>query len=214
MIPYELFEKTIQKIQAKEESDHKFTKLLDSMCDGYPIFGVDNGFIVAMLNLLKAGMQDRGDTISWWLYEDVEKVIWWQEDGKEVECHLSTIRDLYDYLVREYPDLSDGTYHAAVAPVFCTAIEDAKKQRQKDIAFSKGLSEFCEATKRYCSDVLFQFDANLELVYAVSELAAYVVCECKSPVASDIIRQYITSDATTDVFMMSVEEVYRRVTGK
>lgn len=214
MIPYELFEKTIQKIRAKEESDHKFTKLLDSMCDGYPIFGVDNGFIVAMLNLLKTGMQDRGDTISWWLYEDVEKVIWWQENGKEVECHLNTVRDLYDYLVREYPDLSVETYQAAVAPIFCTAIEDAKKQRQKDIAFSKVLSEFCESAQRYCSDVLFQYDINIGLVYAVSELAAYVACGCKSPVASDIIRQYITNDSTTDVSAMSAEEVYRRVIRK
>ena len=214
MIPYELFEKTIQKIQAKEESDHKVTKLLDSMCDGYPIFGVDNGFTVAMLNLLKVGMQDMGDTISWWLYEDVEKDIWWQEDGKEVECHLETIRDLYDYLVREYPNLSDETYRAAVAPVFCSAIEDAKKQRQKDIAFSKGLSEFCEATKRYCSDVLFQHDLNIGLVYAVSELAAYVAYGDKSPVYADIIRQYIVNDPTTDVSTMSVEEVYRLIVEK
>lgn len=214
MIPYELFEKTIQKIQAKDESDHKVTKLLDSMCDGYPIFGVDNGFTVAMLNLLKVGMQDMGDTISWWLYEDVEKVIWWQEDGKEVECHLETIRDLYDYLVREYPNLGDETYRAAVAPVFCSAIENAKKQRQKDIAFSKGLSRFCEAAKRYCSDVLFQHDTNIGLVYAVSELAAYVVCGEKSPVYADIIRQYIVNDSTADVSAMSAEEVYRRIVEK
>lgn len=214
MIPYELFEKTIQKIHAKEESDHKVTKLLDTMCDGYPIFGVNNRFIVAMLNLLKAGMQDRGDTISWWLYEDVEKVIWWQEDGKEIECRLDTIRDLYDYLVREYPNLSDEAYRSAVAPVFCTALDDAKKQRQKDIAFSNGLSEFCESTKRYCSDVLFQHDINIILVYAVSELAAYVAYGDKSPVYADIIRQYIVNDPTTDVSAMSVEEVYRRIVGK
>lgn len=214
MITYELFEKTINSLRAKEESDHKVTKLLDTMCDGYPIFGVNNGFTVAMLNLLKTGMQDMGDTISWWLYEDVEKVIWWQEDGKEVECHLNTVRDLYDYLVREYPDLSDETYRAAVAPVFCNALEGSKKQRQKDIAFSKGLSEFCESAKRYCSDVLFQCDINIGLVYAVSELAAHVACGCKSPVASDIIRQYIVSDSTTDVSEMSVEEVYRRIIEK
>ena len=214
MITYELFEKIINSLRAKEESDHKVTKLLDTMCDGYPIFGVDNGFTVAMLNLLKTGMQDMGDTISWWLYEDVEKTIWWQEDSKEVACHLKTVRDLYDYLVRESPDLSDETYQATVAPVFCNALDDAKKQRQMDIAFSKGLSEFCESAKRYCSDVLFQLDINVSLIYSVSELAAYVACGCKSPVASDIIRQYITNDSTTDVSKISVEEVYRRVVGK
>lgn len=214
MIPYELFEKTINSIRAKEESDHKVTKLLDTMCDGYPIFGVDNGFTVAMLNLLKVGMQDMGDTISWWLYEDVEKVIWWQENGKEIECHLNTVRDLYDYLVREYPDLSDETYQSAVAPVFCNVLDDAQKQRQKDIAFSKGLSEFCESAQRYYTDVLFQHDLNIGLVYAVSELAAYVACGYESPVYADLIRQYIVNDPTTDVSTMSAEEVYRHVIGK
>ena len=214
MIPYELFEKTINSIQAKEDSDHEVTKLLDTMCDGYPIFGVDNGFTGAMLNLLKVGMQDMGDTISWWLYEDVEKVIWWQEDGKEIECHLDTTRNLYDYLVRESPDLSDENYRATVAPVFCNALEGAKKQRQKDIAFSKGLSELCESAQRYCTDVLFQCDINIGLVYAVSELAAYVVCGYESPVYADIIRQYITNDPTTDVSAMNVEEVYRRIVEK
>ena len=142
MIPYELFEKTIQKIQAKEESDHKVTKLLDSMCDGYPIFGVDNGFTVAMLNLLKVGMQDMGDTISWWLYEDVEKDIWWQEDGKEVECHLETIRDLYDYLVREYPTLAMRPTVLQLLRSFALRLKTPRNSVKRILRFLKGFRSF------------------------------------------------------------------------
>jgi hypothetical protein len=49
-----------------------------------------------MVTLLEELLHDKNDTISWWLYEDVEKVITFS-DGRK--WSLITTKDLYDYLV-------------------------------------------------------------------------------------------------------------------
>jgi hypothetical protein len=49
-----------------------------------------------MVTLLTELFHDKNDTIGWWLYEDVEKVITFS-DGRK--WHLSTTKDLYEYLV-------------------------------------------------------------------------------------------------------------------
>ena len=41
-------------------------------------------------------MQDEGDWISWWIYEDVKKVCW---VGKK-EIDVSTTKKLYGFLLR------------------------------------------------------------------------------------------------------------------
>ena len=51
--------------------------------------------------MLRESMNDTGDVISWWLYEDVEKIITWTENGKEIKYDVTGIDDLYDYLVTE-----------------------------------------------------------------------------------------------------------------
>lgn len=55
----------------------------------------------ALLDVLRESMNDTGDVISWWLYEDVEKVITWTENGKETKYDVTKVDDLYDYLVTE-----------------------------------------------------------------------------------------------------------------
>lgn len=55
----------------------------------------------ALLDVLHEAMNDTGDVISWWLYEKVEKVITWTENGKEIQYDVTKVDDLYDYLVTE-----------------------------------------------------------------------------------------------------------------
>lgn len=55
----------------------------------------------ALLDVLRESMNDRGDVISWWLYENVEKIITWTENGKEIKYDVTAVDDLYDYLVTE-----------------------------------------------------------------------------------------------------------------
>lgn len=55
----------------------------------------------ALLDVLRETMNDTGDVIGWWLYENVEKVITWTEDGNEVKYDVTNVDDLYDYLVAD-----------------------------------------------------------------------------------------------------------------
>ena len=50
-------------------------------------------------HIMREGFGDAGlDTLLWWLYEDVEHVVF-NEDGS-VYANLDNIEDLYDYLVK------------------------------------------------------------------------------------------------------------------
>lgn len=60
-------------------------------------FDNDNLYLSSLIEVLREVMNDKDDFISWWLYEDVEKVIW-LDDGTRIE--LNTAEDLYDYLLR------------------------------------------------------------------------------------------------------------------
>jgi hypothetical protein len=49
--------------------------------------------------LMKSEFGESGlDRISWWLYEDVNHVIYDGNDGEKVIADLNNIDDLYDYL--------------------------------------------------------------------------------------------------------------------
>lgn len=84
----------IEQIETVQKFDKQITDLQD--------FGID--LIESPLNILPSSMfdvftrvicvEEGGDLIYWWLYEDVPKIIW---EG-EKEIHLDTIDDLYDYL--------------------------------------------------------------------------------------------------------------------
>jgi len=60
------------------------------------MFNTKNKKYWALGELLKAVMQDEGDWISWWIYEDVKKVCW---VGKK-EIDVSTTKKLYGFLLR------------------------------------------------------------------------------------------------------------------
>ena len=102
MIPKELFLSTLEKICAQRAKIEEFNNALSKMCDGHPVFDRENLYLEALLDLLKFTMKDKYDNIDWWLYEaptaDCYK-IWWDEGGKEVTRDLTTLSNLYDYLV-------------------------------------------------------------------------------------------------------------------
>jgi len=96
MISKELFCKTIADIQEQEKLNDNFSSALKTMGDGHYLFGVNNKYYSALMNLLADIFQDDGDYITWWLYEDVEKVVWLEE---KTEIPLKTAEQLYDFLL-------------------------------------------------------------------------------------------------------------------
>ena len=96
MINKELFVQVINNIRKQEKRADKFSKALSQICDGHPVFDVNNLYLKSLLDVLKVNFNDQDDYISWWLWEDVEKKVW-LEDGTEID--VGTPEQLYDFLV-------------------------------------------------------------------------------------------------------------------
>lgn len=99
MLTRETFVNAIGKIKKHEELMDR----LDSVCREFGDFGhsldLGNLHLQALLDVLKEAMNDESDYIGWWLYEDVEHVVTWEEEGREIVRHLTDTNALYDFLV-------------------------------------------------------------------------------------------------------------------
>lgn len=99
MISKELFCKTIADIQEQDRKISEFDHALGKICDSAVVFDADNLYLAALLCILKEELDDKADTIEWWLYEDVRKCIWFDlEDGHRMRYDMPTAESLYDYL--------------------------------------------------------------------------------------------------------------------
>jgi hypothetical protein len=96
MITFELFDKIISSIKEQDKIDQDVGDALELLCDSWVMMNGKNKKYLALSELLKAIMQDDGDWISWWIYEDVEKA-WWDKKNKKYD--LSTTKKLYDFLI-------------------------------------------------------------------------------------------------------------------
>ena len=68
------------------------------------VFSVNSGDIVvsALLDILAVEMDDKAGYIAWWLYDDVDKTVSWEENGSEVSVDLTAVDVLYNFLVEEH----------------------------------------------------------------------------------------------------------------
>lgn len=96
MIPKKMFVEVIENIRKEEEKARKFAKALDIYADGHFIWDADNLYLKSLMDILERIFHDNYDTISWFIWEDVEKKIW-LADGTEID--VSTPEKLYDYLI-------------------------------------------------------------------------------------------------------------------
>ena len=52
----------------------------------------------ALLKVLMETTGDDSDWLTWWLYDEVDKTVFWEEDGVEKSADLTTLEALYDFL--------------------------------------------------------------------------------------------------------------------
>ena len=96
MIAFELFDKIISAIKEQDEVDEQVSKAMELLCDSWVMMNSKNKRYAVLSELLTEVMQDKGDWIGWWLYEDVKKEAF-LKNNKKVD--LSTTKQLYDFLV-------------------------------------------------------------------------------------------------------------------
>lgn len=97
-ITLELFKEVIDTIKKTDEKQQQLTKAIEStLCtNSYCFVNICSEVSYMLIKLLTECMNiaDK-DLISWWLYEDVNKVIW-LKDG--TEFNVESVEDLYRYI--------------------------------------------------------------------------------------------------------------------
>ncbi len=98
MISKETFCKALELILEQEKTDQEFSDALQKVGKGHFVFGTENKDFDALMLVLKEGVNDKYDYISWWLYEGAPNYKIWAEDGSK-EWVLKEPEALYDYIV-------------------------------------------------------------------------------------------------------------------
>ena len=96
MMTKEQFIKRIQLIQNYRSEQDALSALIDKISEGFAVVTIGDYLIDEIINMINEDLhiEDR-DLLFWWLYEDVEKVIY---DGDK-EISVRTLEELYDYIV-------------------------------------------------------------------------------------------------------------------
>lgn len=101
-ISKDLFVKIIKLIQEQHSTNVTVSDALELVCDSRVVFGANNKFYEALMLLLKTLCNDIHNYIEWWLYDNVEKVIY-STETKTILWELDTPEDLYDFILDSQP---------------------------------------------------------------------------------------------------------------
>ena len=103
-ITKEQYCKIVEAIQEHYRKLTKFEDTINEFNDGTYICTIGDVLVNNILSLLTELTHDQEDKhigtwLSWWLWEDVEKVVWDAEDNR---IDVSTADKLYDFLATNY----------------------------------------------------------------------------------------------------------------
>lgn len=100
MINKKLFIEIINKIKQQDKIDEAFSKSLETVCDSWCMYGFKNLKYGALFDLLKEIFNDKGDWISYFIYETDygEKKMLITDNKKKI--YLRTPEDLYNFLIK------------------------------------------------------------------------------------------------------------------
>ena len=101
MLSRECFIESIRAIQKQAAVLDEAAEVLQKLSEFPVTLDFNSLYHKALMRLLEETMRDRNGWISWWLYEDVEKVVTWEKDGKEIKTDLTDVNAFYDFLAGE-----------------------------------------------------------------------------------------------------------------
>lgn len=99
MIILEEFKHIIEVIQKHKKDSDILTKIMLKKSIGIVDYGFD--IVAHLVKLLEKVMEDKDEMISWWLWEDVKKIIY-DDDSEEPVYDLTDVEDLYYYCKKQY----------------------------------------------------------------------------------------------------------------
>ncbi len=94
-ITKEQFIKAISQIQNLHSQQDTLNKLIDKLTDGFSVVDIGNYVVEELINMININLDlEDKDLLGWWLYEDVEKIIYIDDKPVKVE----TLDELWDYI--------------------------------------------------------------------------------------------------------------------
>lgn len=103
MLSKETFVLALRLIQEQADIMDAVRQQLGRLGEKPTYFNIDSLHLQALLEVLAEVMEDKNDWIEWWLYEDVEKLVSWEENGVEVTADLTDPENLWEFLVSNRP---------------------------------------------------------------------------------------------------------------
>jgi len=100
------FVKRMSLIQNFRSEQQTLATLIYKISDGYPIVTFGDYLITEMINMINESLNIADiEFLSWWLYEDVDKVIYEKENKDDIkyskEISVKTLDELFDYIVSD-----------------------------------------------------------------------------------------------------------------
>ena len=103
MLSKATFVRALRMIQEQADIMDAVRQQLGRLGEKPTYFNIDSLHLQALLEVLAEVMEDNNDWIEWWLYEDVEKLVSWEENGEEVTADLTDPEDLWEFLESNRP---------------------------------------------------------------------------------------------------------------
>jgi len=101
IVTKEQFNKRMELIQNFHSEQETLQVLIDKLTDGYSVVDMGNYLVEELVNIITEELHIKDkDLLFWWLYEDVEKIIY--DENKKPLYNVKTLDGLYDYIVKEY----------------------------------------------------------------------------------------------------------------
>ena len=155
MLSRECFVTSLQAIREQGAVLDDASKVLQKLSD-FPVSldYFDSLNRKTLLRVLAEAMRDENEWISWWLYEDVEKIVTWEDDGEECSADLTDADALYDFLVREIRDAKAKQNGAEKLEIVEIEIdEDLQKQVEEWIKpYGITMEELLAEIFRWCAE--------------------------------------------------------------
>jgi hypothetical protein len=99
MMNKDQFIKRMKLIQNFISEQDTLQVLINKLTDSHNVISMGDYIISEMINMIEEDLGYK-DILDWWLFEDVEKAIYEDdENGNEIENSVRTLDELYDFMV-------------------------------------------------------------------------------------------------------------------
>jgi hypothetical protein len=100
MMSKEQFIKRMGLIQNFHSEQETLSVMIEKIIDGYAVITMGNYLVNEMIDMITEDFElEDKELISWWLYENVDKVIYTGEYAKKI-ISVRTLDELYDYIIK------------------------------------------------------------------------------------------------------------------